>query len=460
MISMFTVNFAFLVSAACGQVSSDIDQRFQQDALQRVFGSSGFAERFAESYLAENDVVPAVTADEQLVVQEVQQLLSEDNRDEAEALLKENLGLASSAVYDYLLANLYFQDEKLDLAAVTYESATRKWPRYRQAWQNLGIVQIKRGEFSKAIPAFVKVIEMGGGTAICYGLLGFAHSSEGHHLSAESAFRMAILLDPSTKDWQMGLARAFFDLKRWDDAIALTGNMLESDPESAQLWILQANAYIGLEKPMKAAENFEIVDRLGKATPDSLMLLGDIYLNSELFAPAVDVYMRVLEGEEPELGRLVRSAKILSARNANDQSKRLLSAVQTTIGDDETDPGLKKEVLRLSARIALAEGDGDSEARILKQIVDLDPLDGDALLLLGRHAVRTSNDAQAIFYFERAMAIDASEADANLELGKLLSAQGKYAEALPKLRRAQQINPREPVQRFLEQIEKRAGRGG
>ena len=177
MISMFTVNFAFLVSATCGQVSSDIDQRFQQDALQRVFGSSGFAERFAESYLAENDVVPAVTADEQLVVQEVQQLLSEDNRDEAEALLKENLGLASSAVYDYLLANLYFQDEKLDLAAVTYESATRKWPRYRQAWQNLGIVQIKRGEFSKAIPAFVKVIEMGGGTAICYGLLGFAHSS-------------------------------------------------------------------------------------------------------------------------------------------------------------------------------------------------------------------------------------------------------------------------------------------
>ena len=58
------------------------------------------------------------------------------------------------------------------------------------------------------------------------------------------------------------------------------------------------------------------------------------------------------------------------------------------------------------------------------------------------------------------MAIDAFEADATLELGKLLSAQGKYAEALPMLRRAQQINPREPVQRFLEQIEKRAGRGG
>ena len=37
MISMFTVNFAFLVSAACGQVSSDMDQGLQRDALQRVF---------------------------------------------------------------------------------------------------------------------------------------------------------------------------------------------------------------------------------------------------------------------------------------------------------------------------------------------------------------------------------------------------------------------------------------
>ena len=163
MISNFTLSIGLLVSAACGDLPLENGPDLQRDALQNVFSSPGFAERFAESYLAENDVVPAVSADEQIVVQEVQQLLSEDNRDQAETLLKDNLGLASSAVYDYLLANLYFQDDKLDLAAVTYESATRKWPRYRQAWQNLGIVQIKRGEFSKAIPAFVKVIEMGGG---------------------------------------------------------------------------------------------------------------------------------------------------------------------------------------------------------------------------------------------------------------------------------------------------------
>ena len=115
MISNFTLSIGLLVSAACGGLPLENGPELQRDALQNVFSSSGFAERFAESYLAENDVVPAVSADEQMVVQEVQQLLSEDSRDEAEALLKENLGLASSAVYDYLLANLYFQDDKLDL---------------------------------------------------------------------------------------------------------------------------------------------------------------------------------------------------------------------------------------------------------------------------------------------------------------------------------------------------------
>ena len=244
----------------------------------------------------------------------MQQLLSEDNRDEAEALLKENLAI-SAAVYDYLLANLYFQETRSLIWQPHSTNQPLKWPRYLQAWQNLGIVQIKRGVF-QSHPGVCQSDRDGRGRPSA-GLLGFAHSSEASSLSGIGLSHIILLIpQPKIGRWAQ---RAFFDLKRWDDAIALTGNMLESDPESAQLWILQANAYIGLEKPMKAAENFEIVDRLGKHSR-FFDASGDIYLNSELLAPAVDVYLRVLKGEQPELGRLVRNAKILSARNANDQS--------------------------------------------------------------------------------------------------------------------------------------------
>ena len=42
--------------------------------------------------------------------------------------------------------------------------------------------------------------------------------------------------------------------------------LLEENPTSSMLWLLQANAFIGLEQPLRAAENFEMVDALGKST--------------------------------------------------------------------------------------------------------------------------------------------------------------------------------------------------
>ena len=46
------------------------------------------------------------------------------------------------------------------------------------------------------------------------------------------------------------------------------------------------------------------------------------------------------------------------------------------------------------------------------------------------------------------------EADAKVRHAQLLVGQRKYAEALPLLRRAQELKPREDVQKFLEQVER------
>ena len=121
------------------------------------------------------------------------------------------------------------------------------------------------------------------------------------------------------------------------------------------------------------------------------------------------------------------------------------------IGEDE-----RKSLLRLRAQIALAEGAGDEEARILEEIVALDPLDGEALILLGRHSERNEETEQAIFYYERAANIEATEADAKIRHGQLLVRNGKYVEALPLLRSAQQINYRENIQDYLVQVERLA----
>ena len=114
----------------------------------------------------------------------------------------------------------------------------------------------------------------------------------------------------------------------------------------------------------------------------------------------------------------------------------------------------KKDLLKLQARIAVAEGQSAEEVRVLEEIVALDPLDGEALILLGQHASRANEPEKAIFYYERAESLEKYEADAKVRHAQLLVGQGKYSEALSLLRRAQELKPREDIQKYLTQVER------
>jgi tetratricopeptide (TPR) repeat protein len=431
-----------------------------------IWNDPKFKRQFIDSYVAETEIEPRVTAEEREQMEKVLGFISSDQMAKAEELLKKNGGEAASAVFDFTLANIYFQQadaegaseeqrqQKLNEAAACYKIAVDKHPKFRRAWKNMALIYVRQGEFEKSVPALTRVVELGGGDAVTYGLLGFAYASVGNNLSAESAYRMAILLDGDTFDWKMGLARSFFRQQRYPEAVALCGQLIEDNPDQADLWLLQANAYIGLNQPLKAAENYELVDRLGKSSVNSLNMLGDIYINEELYEMAVTSYIRAMQADlngSPE--RAIRAAKVLTARGALEQTKRLVERIEG-LYEDKLDANARKDLLKLRARIAVAEGSGDEEAHVLEEIIALDPLDGDALILLGQHSERAGDTEKAVFYYQRAAAIEEYEPDALVRHAQLLVKQGKYAEALPLLRRAQQIKQRENVQKYLEQVER------
>jgi Flp pilus assembly protein TadD len=113
----------------------------------------------------------------------------------------------------------------------------------------------------------------------------------------------------------------------------------------------------------------------------------------------------------------------------------------------------KKQVLTLRASIAVAEGAGEEEASVLEELVRLDPLDGESLILLGRYYERAGDAEKAVFQFERAAEMAEYEPQAKLSHAQLLVRQGKYADALPLLRRAVELQPRESWAKYLEQVE-------
>ena len=409
--------------------------------------------------MAETDVEPRITEDERERMQELLELMAQEELDEAAELVREHGGPAASALFDFTAANIHFQREELDQAAAACQVAVDKYPKFRRAWRMLGLIRVRQGAFAEALPALTRVIELGGGDAYTYGGLGYAYSNVENYLSAESAYRMANLLDPASVDWQMGLAFCFFGQQRFADAAALCDNLIAKDAERADYWLLQANAFIGLGQPLRAAQNYEMVERLGGSTPESLANLGDIYATQELYDLCADAYLAALAKEGPQSGalgeRALRAANALTGRGALGEAHRLVDALDAA-GAGELDPEGQKDLLRIRARLAVAEGAKDEELRTLEEIVRLDPLDGEALILLGQAERQAGDVEQAIFYFERAANMEEFEADAKVRHAQVLAAQGKYAEALPLLRRAQALDPRDNVADFLEQIESAA----
>lgn len=417
-----------------------------------------FRRRFIESYLSETEIEPRVTANESEPLTEIYDLITAEKLDEAAALIIEERTPTSSAHFDYLLGNIYRQQEKLDQAVAEYKKAIDKFPKFRRAWQNLAQTYYHQGHFKSVVYAYAKMLELGEGNAFTYGILGVAHSNLENYLAAETAFRMANLLDPDNLDWKLGMAKALVKQQRFAESIAAFQSLIDERPDTAELWLAQGEAYYMLQQPTKAAENFEMVDRLGGSSFRSLNNLGDIYANSKHYDLAVSAYDRALRKfPDAKLDRIIRAARYIGRNGAHTETKLLLDGIEEVRGAT-LDEDVRKQLLHLRARVAEAEELDAEQAATLKRIVDIDPLDGDALIKLGQNAGRTGDSEQAVFYFERAANIEGFEARAKLRHAELLARDGKYKEAYPLIQRAYELEPRETVRTFMEQVEKASKR--
>ncbi len=447
---------AFVTAQATERAPMNIRPSGISDIELTIWRDPSFKAQMAASFLSETDVEPKVLPDEIKDLIKVQDLLADEKTDEAEKLLlKMQKNKTASATVDYMLANIYFLGQKSSEAVENFKTAINKFPKFRRAYRQLAIIQVQDGDFKEGLKSLSKVIELGGADPITFGLLGFCYSSTEDNVAAEAAYRMASLLDPNTREWRQGLLISLFRQERFADVAAMCQARIEADPSASEMWLLQANCYIGLNQPERAAQNFEIIDQLGKSTPETLNLLGDIYVNQEIFDLAVDHYIKAMElSPTPNPERAIRASQVMIARGAISETRRLIGRTEE-LTRDNLSTKLQTDILRLRA-LTVPEGAGDEEARILQQILEINPLDGKALLLLGEYYEKNSRKEEALNCYERAEVIPDFEADAKVHHAQLLVRDKKYDEAIPLLQSAQQINNRSNVQMFLEQVERAA----
>ncbi|MBF8275672.1 MAG: Tetratricopeptide repeat protein [Candidatus Brocadiaceae bacterium] len=288
-----------------------------------VWNDPVFKKQFDAYYGINAESEPRITPEEVVILEKVRPLMADD-LPKAESVLKGRMKADCSAILDFTLGGIQFQQNNMADALGNYQKAVAKFPSFRRAWRNLGLIYVRNGRHNDAISAFTKMIELGGGDAYSYGLLGFAYAAKLDYQAAEAAYRNALLLQPESTEWRLGVTRCVFKQQRFEDAVTMLETLIGRDPDKADFWLLQAQAYLGLKQPLKAAVNLEAVDRLGKATVDSLYTLGNVYVSENLIDLAASAFLRAIDVDVKQpFARPLQSAEMLAARRKSSHTMTL-----------------------------------------------------------------------------------------------------------------------------------------
>ena len=130
---------------------------------------------------------------------------------------------------------------------------------------------------------------------------------------------------------------------------------------------------------------------------------------------------------------------------------RYLEDIEKTFGKGYSDAD-EREIRILQAEVRLATGKRKDAEKILEDLIQKQPLDGEALILSAKLASENLDYAKASLRFERAAKIADFEVDALIEHARMLVRAKDYQQASDLLERAQTLEPQPRVARYLKAI--------
>jgi tetratricopeptide (TPR) repeat protein len=445
----------FLILAACLTASLSAQSNNIRNTASHLWNDETFVKEFLGSYGFLAGYEPQISEEEKEALRSLIDLMKASPQ-AAIQQLEPQITSQSSAAFDFILANLYFQEGNLPKAEQFYHNAVLKHPDFRRAYKNLGLVQIQKGDFTKAITTISKAMELGEVDGRAYGLLGYAYLTKERHYPAEAAYRQAILMQPDHQDWKVGLAQCLLQTERYADAIALFDTLIKEDPNNTDYWLLQGNAYIGKGDSLAAAENIEIVRRMGAAKLTTLTLLGDIYMNNEAPDLALAAYLAAAEqATAKDSIALVRAAELLTRTANYEQAAAMIRKSRAALAQTLTEND-DLTLLTLEAKIARATGEDHKAADLLAQIIERDALNGDAIIELANYYADQGDMAKAINRYQQVEKIEQFEREALVAHGQALVRDGQYKKALPILRRALELRSDRNLADFTDRVERAA----
>jgi tetratricopeptide (TPR) repeat protein len=421
------------------------------ELTQDFWNDPAFVKGFMGDYGFRSEVEPRIDKSEQFILREVV-AKAENQLEEAIQYLESKINNKTSAALDFALGTMYYQMGRLTRSEQTYNQALKKFPSFLRALKNLGFVQLSLGKLDEASKKLAKAISLGEADGISYVALGYCHLSLGRVVSAENAYRMAILLHPESIDARNGLVNCLLSTNRFAEALALLDELLESKPNDLFCHKARASALQGMGREEDAVIALETLRRMNKLDASGTLYLGDLFHNLGLHDLSLAAYQQALAKKEKlSLPRYARAAKVLINRGSYAAGFNYLEDIEKAFGKGYSDAD-EREIRMLQAEVRLATGKRKEASSILEDLIQKQPLDGEALLLSAKLAAENLDYAKAALRFERAAKIADFTVDALVEHARMLVSAKDYQQASDLLERAQSLSPEPRVARYLKAI--------
>ncbi len=416
-----------------------------------LFGPE-FQKRFTASYGVLEDREPELQELEISLLEKIGPMV-EENPEFAKSMLEGMLGeeTPATASFNFILANLYFNGGALDDALAEYERAIEKFPTFRRAWKNLGMLKTRRADYEGGMKALVRCIELGDTSPDTYGSAAYCHLRVGNLMAAELAYNAAVVLEPNNNEWVEGKAQAMMMAKRYKEALPLLEELLRRDPEKNIYRTYQANVYVETEQYFKAAQIFEMIEAFGEGTMDTRLQLANIYSLEGMYGLSVDTYIGANRSDlVKRITEVLLSVRFLVEKGEMEEARRLFEK----IGSLDTYWKLEDRTRFLLLQSAFAKQDGNSELEEAKLVeaLETDPLNGEVLILLGALHSERGEKAKAMYYFERAFGSEKHEYDALILASQALIDDKRFSESLDLLQRALLKEPSSELKSLINQV--------
>lgn len=381
---------------------------------------------------------PKLNVEEYPVVDNIRPLLDHAKYPQAMAKLQQQWPATPSAALLYIRAQIATQLQQYARAEQDYRQSIKQHGDYILAWQSLSGLALRQNQHKKSQHNLAKTIALGGSSAALFGQLAYLNLRHHSAFSSVSAYQRAYALEPENKHWQQGLLMSLSKSGAHHQANSLVDELLQQNPDNTELWLHKANAAIAADKPTLAISALEMAVRLGNNQAQNLQLLAQLHLQSGNIKRAVD-----LSSQQPQLLDDYEFIKPvlawLSRHQRWQQLQQLINHSKSSQAQYRSDQ--RSDWLCQRAKLAEQQQRRNDSRKYLQQAIQLDPANGEALLLLAARYQQQQRLSRADMLLSRASVLEQYREQALLKRAQLAYQQQRYRSAFNYIKQVLQANP-------------------